>query len=209
MKIILADDHPLILEGLEKAIQVEIPTAEIWSCTSKPELFRLLEAEPISVLIQDVKFGNDDARDFLSSLIEKYQSLKIIALSSLTDAASIQSVLKTGIHGYVLKSESTTELLQGIRSVLENKIFLSAGVASSLSKFIQTEKPVEEIHLTLREHEVLREILAEKSTREIAQTLFISEKTVEHHRANLFTKLEVKNVTGLVKKAIALGFLKY
>lgn len=208
MKIILADDHPLILEGLEKAIQLEIPTAEIWSCTSKTDLFRLLEAEPISVLIQDVKFGNDDARDFLSSLIEKYQSLKIIALSSLTDAASIQSALKTGIHGYVLKSESTTELLQGIRSVLENKIFLSSGVASSLSKFIQTEKPAEEIHLTLREHEVLREILAEKSTREIAQTLFISEKTVEHHRANLFTKLEVKNVTGLVKKAIVLGYLE-
>ena len=207
MNIIIADDHPLILEGLEKAISSKLDKAHIFCCTNKNEVFETLKNFEIDILIQDIKFGDDDARTFLQNFISNFPNLKIIALTSLTDAASIQSVLKTGIHGYILKSESTREIFNGIETVSQNKIYLSQGVAESLSKFMQLEIKSEKIHLTLREKEVLREILAEKSTKEIAQILFISDKTVEHHRANLFAKMEVKNLAGLVKKTIELRLL--
>ncbi len=107
-----------------------------------------------------------------------------------------------------MKSESTSELIEAIHAVLNDQVYLSQGVKDSLNKAISTDIGSKKIHLTLREKEVLKEIFSEKSNKEIAQTLFITEKAVEHHRMNLFSKLEVKNVTGLIKKAILLRLLE-
>jgi DNA-binding NarL/FixJ family response regulator len=208
MNIVVADDHPLILEGLHKSISLEFSDATITCCSTKDALFETLKKLEITLLIQDIKFGTSDARDFLKALRTSYPSLKIIALSSLTDPFAIQETLNTGIEGYVLKSESTQELFYAINLVLNGEKFLSEGVLESLGKQNSTPLIPENIHLTGREKEVLREILAEKSTKEIAQSLFVTEKAVEHHRANLFSKLHVKNVTGLVKKALLLRLLE-
>lgn len=208
MNILLADDHPLILEGLEKSLYNHLPNATIYTCLDKKQLFELLELHQMNILIQDIKFGSNDARDFIHELLHKFSNLKIIVLSSVTDPFSIQGILKLGVHGYVLKSESTQELVDAIKNCNIEEQFLSAGVIENLSKAITSSNPSKKIHLTLREKEVLKEIFAEKSTKEIAKTLFITEKAVEHHRMNLFSKLEVKNVTGLIKKAILLRLLE-
>jgi DNA-binding NarL/FixJ family response regulator len=208
MNIVVADDHPLILEGLHKSLALEFCDATIFSCSTKDELFETLKKQEITLLIQDIKFGTSDARDFLKELKHAYPSTKIIALSSLNDRFAIEETLATGIEGYVLKSESTHELFFAINAVLEGEKYLSEGVHESLGKHESFQELHKNIHLTGREKEVLREILAEKSTKEIAQSLFVTEKAVEHHRANLFSKLEVKNVTGLVKKALLLRLLE-
>ncbi|AEA44807.1 response regulator [Fluviicola taffensis] len=200
--ILIADDHDLILQGLANLLVEEEWIAQIHQARTKTDVLRILQQEQIQVLIQDVKFGADDARSFIPDIRNKYAELKIIALSSLGDSASIHSVMNAGANGYVVKSESGSQLVSVIKSVLSDGQALS--VESQKVLFKTQISP--DIQLSIREKEVLKAILEELSTKEIAALLFLSEKTVEHYRATLFVKFDVKNVTGLVKNAILLGF---
>lgn len=201
MKILIAEDHTLIVDGLRSILDSN--GYAVTHAINDEQLLRLLQQHTYDVLLQDIRFGKTDARSFLPSLGEDFPDLKIIALTSLDDLASIQSVLASKVHGYVLKAEPSSVLLQAIEAVKNGTVFLSPEVQSVLVKRSDNEA---EIRLSERERTVLNGIFNEQSTREIAETLFISEKTVEHYRASLFTKFDVKNMSGLVKKALLLGF---
>lgn len=202
MKIILADDHQLILDGLHTALQTHLPQASILKAINRTELEGILESTPVDVLIQDVKFGNDHVSDFLDDIISNYPQLKIILLTSVSDSVSIAKLGKK-VQGYILKSESLQEIFTTIKEVLAGNTYFSEQAQQKLNEIL----PSDEITLTRREKEVLEVIMQEKSTKEIADILSISEKTVELHRSNLFVKLDVKNITGLIKKTIALNLL--
>jgi DNA-binding NarL/FixJ family response regulator len=202
MKIILADDHQLILDGLHTALQTHLPQASILKAINRTELEGILESTPVDVLIQDVKFGNDHVSDFLDDIISNYPQLKIILLTSVSDSVSIAKLGKK-VQGYILKSESLQEIFTTIKEVMAGNTYFSEQAQQKLNEIL----PSDEITLTRREREVLEVIMQEKSTKEIADILSISEKTVELHRSNLFVKLDVKNITGLIKKTIALNLL--
>jgi DNA-binding NarL/FixJ family response regulator len=122
---------------------------------------------------------------------------------------TVKTLLNQGIHGYVIKVDGVEEIQQAIHSVQNDEVYLSPALQKQLIDTSLSQNSSEnEIRLTQREKEVLGEILNEKSTKEIADSLFISEKTVEGYRSNLFVKFDVKNVAGLVKKAIIHGFLE-
>lgn len=204
LRVVIADDHSLILEGIKSILLdlEEVPT--VFFATDLAQLEHLLKTETIDVLIQDVKFGADDARQFIPSIRSAYPDLKIIALSSLGDAVSIQTMINTGVNGYVLKSEGSNQLVKAIKEVVSGEHFLSRSAQNAL--FQKQESPSYDLQLSSREKEVLKAILAESSTKQIAEQLFLSKKTIEHYRSTLFVKFDVKNVTGLVKKAIIHGF---
>lgn len=202
MRIVLADDHQLILDGLKSAVQAQFNEALIYTAFNKSELDALLKNEDIDLLIQDVKFGQDHASEFLDDLISDFPSLKIILLTSVSDSVSIAKLGKK-VSGYILKSESLSEIYKAIQEVLLGNTYYSEQAQVKLNEII----PSNEIVLTRREKEVLEVIMQEKSTKEIADILSISEKTVELHRSNLFVKLDVKNITGLIKRTIAMNLL--
>ena len=204
MKILFADDHQLILNGLISIIKEKFPNAEIHTASNKNQLFECLnDAENgFDVLIQDIKFGTDNANDFLGEIRKGFPKMKIMVLSSISDAVSINKIKKK-IDGYVLKSDPLSEILEAIEEIHSGSVYFSKEVQKKLEAF----KNVEEVVLTLREKEILTVLMQERSTKEIADVLCISQKTVEMHRANLFVKLDVKNLTGLVKKVIALDLL--
>lgn len=203
MIIVIADDHTLILNGLSSLLQTSFKEATIITVTNKTELIDVLNTNEVDMLVQDVRFGKDDARDFVDALKNSYPNLKIVFLTSISDAHSINNMLKLKIDGLLLKSESSEQIIQSIKDMLEGKVI------SPLQNQLSTvENQNTLLLLSRREKEVLREIMNEKSIKEIADTLFISDKTVEMHRSNLFVKLDVKNVTGLVKKAILLNLLE-
>lgn len=202
MNILLADDHQLILNGLVSVIEKQFPDSQCQGVLNKTDLFATLRSKSFDILIQDLKFGADSAADFLDELREEFPKLRIILLTTVSDSVTIKQLSKK-VDSYVLKSESLDEIFMAIKNLSEGKKYHSTLAEQKMNDLI----PDEAIVLTRREKEVLEVIMREKSIKQIAEELFISEKTVELHRSNLFVKLDVKNVTGLVKKAIALHLL--
>ena len=202
MKIILADDHQLILNGLLSVLEKQFPQAKCTGVLNKTDLFEILRTESFDILIQDLKFGADNAKDFLSDLREDFPSMKIILLTTVSDSVTIKQLSKK-VDSYILKSESLSEIITAINQLMAGNRYYSKLAEQKMNDLV----PDDSIVLTRREREVLEVIMREKSTKQIALELFISEKTVELHRSNLFVKLDVKNITGLVKKAIALNLL--
>lgn len=202
MKVIIADDHQLIINGLQSVLTEKYPQVDVDGAINKSILFELLATNNYDVLIQDLKFGADNAKDFLKEIKSEYPLLKIIVLSSISDSVTIKQ-LSNLVDSYVIKSESLEELTNAISIVTNGEKYFSELASTRLE-----ENPTNEISLTRREKEVLQVTLQEKSIKEIADILCISEKTVELHRSNLFVKLDVKNITGLVKRAIALNLIE-
>lgn len=204
MKILIADDHSLIIDGFVTVIKNHNASISCYTATNKHELFDVLETKSIDVLFQDIMFGKNDARDFVKEIKEKYPVLKIIIISTLEDKLTVETLFKQGVDGYLVKSDTSDEIINALTTVLEDKKYISntlkrQGGSSAFKK--------NTIILTPREKEVLSLILKEKTTREIADEVCLSEKTVENHRGNLFIKFGVKNMAGLVKQAILEGFL--
>ena len=206
MTIIIADDHHLIANGFINSVHQKMPEAVCRAATHFGELKSLLDEQVPDLLFQDVRFGNNDARDFIKPVMEMYPSLKIIIISSLDDSDTIKMLLNQGVHGYILKSDSEKEIFNAIQSVMEGSIYISPEV-----KRLYTERELlfnrQKVTLTPREKEVLQLISDEKSTREIASDLSLSEKSIENYRSNLLLKFGARNVAGLVKKALLEGFI--
>ena len=201
--MLIAEDHALIVEGLKSLLEAN--GHQVFHAPEEKSLMFLLANERIDVLIQDIRYGKVDARTFIPSIREQFPEVKIVVLTSLDDSASIHSILATNIQGYIIKSEPSSLILEAVETVFSGNTYLSPEVQSVLAG--QKIQPPE-IKLSEREKEVLKGILDERSTKEIAALLFVSEKTVEHYRSSLFDKFDVKNVSGLVKNAILFGFYK-
>lgn len=208
MNILVSDDHQLILDGIGSYLKTNYPDSTISFAKTKSALIHALKSGPFDVLLQDIRLGNDDAREFIKEIFEAQSEVKVIIVSTLFDTLTVKTLLNQGVCGYVIKVDGLEEIQLAIDAALKGEVYLSQELQKQLiNSSLTNEEASQHVHLTQREREVLREILNEKSTKAIADTLFISEKTVEGYRANLFVKFDVKNVAGLVKKAILQGFM--
>lgn len=205
MKILIADDHSLIIDGFITVLKNQDPSISCYKATDKLELFEILKTHTIDILFQDIMFGKSDARDFIKEIKENHPQLKIIIISSLADESTVNTLIKQDVDGYLLKSDPKEEIFRALESIKKEEKFISKGLVNSGNQNSIRQK--QSILLTPREKEILSLILQEKTTKEIAELVFLSEKTVENHRTNLFIKFDVKNLAGLVKKAILEGFL--
>lgn len=205
MKILIADDHSLIIDGFITVLKNQDPSISCYMAIDKLKLFEILKNNPIDILFQDIMFGKTDARDFIKEIKENYPKLKIIIISSLADENTVNTLFKQDVDGYLLKSDPKEEIFRAIETLHKEGKFISKGLVNNGNQNLIRQK--QNILLTPREKEILSLILQEKTTKEIAELVFLSEKTVENHRANLFIKFDVKNLAGLVKKAILEGFL--
>lgn len=204
MNILVADDHIIILDGLELLLSTFDFVTNVFKASDEHTLHTLLQKEEIDILLLDISFGKSDGRVICKQLRREKPELKLIALTSHSDVATVKSSVQAGFHGYLLKSEDRTTVMQALQEVSAGATFFSPQVKDVFfHQGIATHKAA----LTRREEEILKLIVEEKTTKEIAELLFISEKTVENHRANLMLKLDVKNLAGLVKKALLMGYL--
>lgn len=202
--IIIADDHPIVRIGIESFVKKFNPNIEVSFASTYEELNFILLEKKYDLLIQDVYFGESDARDFIGEIISKYQ-LPVIALSTDDNPNLVQTILENGAKAFVSKSENLEELVEALRIVEEGKTYVSLEIQKKLTKYNQDWQ---QIRLTKRELEVLQEAVKEKTNKEIASALFITEKTVEIHKANLYSKLGVKNIAGLILRAIELNLIR-
>jgi DNA-binding NarL/FixJ family response regulator len=142
-------------------------------------------------------------------VLKQYPDIKVIAFSSFDDTHYIRQVLRNGASGYVLKNADQQSIVAAIHTVMEGEEFIDESIKKLLihESITGQRRSMYEIPLTKREKEILKLIAEENTNQQIADTLFISLRTVETHRLNITQKLGVKNAAGLVKEAIRRGLI--
>lgn len=209
MKILVADDHELIANGVVAYYAANFPDTIIRQAKNKSELIFQLNQEAFDVLIQDLQFGKDDARELLQLIRGIQPSIKALILSTHIDHFSVKSCVSAGYQGYISKGAPISEIPLAIEQVLAGQTYFSKEVEERMQQANSGNILHQDIiELSEREKEVLFGIQNELSTKEIATKLFLSEKTIEAYRSNLLLKFGVKNVAGLVKQAILHGFIR-
>lgn len=204
MKILLADDHFLVLDGLEVLLSTFDFVEETKRALDYMELKNILEKECFDVLLLDIHFGKYDGREIIQEIKQLMPDMKIIALTSHSDSVTIKSSISAGFDGYLLKIDSREDIEKALKAVTNGQKYFSP---KTQQVFFESHTSKNKIELTEREKEVLQLIVQEKTTKEIAEQLFISEKTVETHRGSIMLKLEARNIAGMVKKAIMQGLV--
>lgn len=201
MRIFLTDDHEILLDGLKKIISDEPDLQVIGSAPSVQQTMDDLTRLNVDLLITDYNLPDDDGLSLVRKVKRKYPDLKILVLSMHDEGHLVKEILKEGINGYVLKKDSHNELINAIQAIKNDKIYLSSDINSILMKGLHGEG--EQKLLTDREREILKLISQEYTNKDIAEELFISERTVETHRKNIFRKTGTNNMVGLIKYAYA------
>lgn len=205
-KILLVDDHPLVLESISTLLE---PYFQIVGKVqdSGEIISRALEYRP-DVILLDACMPGLSGFAAAKELKQHLPKVKVILVTMLTEAISISEAFKAGASGYVLKQSASEELRQAIDSVLANKRFLSRQITPEVREALEHEWFKPEGYsgdLTDRQREVLVLLAKGRSTRHIAQELDISMKTVEFHKANITRKLGVHTTSELIKFALAHG----
>lgn len=212
IRILLVDDHKIFTEGVTSLMLQEHDFEVVGECQNATQVKETLRSKKVDVVLLDINLGKDSGLDLCKHITENFPLVKILAMSMYNDESFITKMMKNGALGYILKNTGAEELLKAIRTVNSGKNYQSAEVMDIIMKGMTRQKHQEknlyQIRFTRREKEVLELIALGKTTREMAQDLFISEKTVETHRSNLLSKFEVKNVVSLLKMAMEYGYVK-
>ena len=170
------------------------------------EVMAALAADnPADVVVMDINMPGLDGLETLTMMAEKHPDVHVLVLSMHSEIRFIQAAIEEGATGYILKNADKDELCTAIRSVAKGEKYFSREVSNVLIEAMQNpqkQKGYRQVDLSQRELEVLRLIAQECTTPEIAEKLFISEHTVKSHRKNLISKLQVKNIAGLVRFAL-------
>lgn len=211
IKILLIDDHQVLLDSLRLLFKSIDNVEVVGILNDSRQVAHFLDIQEVDILISDLHIPYLSGIDLTLQLRKTHPALKILLLTMAEDAPHIREALRAGVHGYVLKKTGKDELEKAILKLMEGKKYYSEAVIEELAATADEDfndaRPETIEHLTTREIEVLKLITMEKSTSEIAETLFISISTVETHRAKLMKKLNVKSAIGMVKFAIKHGLV--
>jgi DNA-binding NarL/FixJ family response regulator len=204
--VFIVDDHPIVRQGLALLINRE---PDLGVCGDAEEacsaLSRIQELKPALVIV-DISLNGPDGLDLLKSIRARDPNLPVLMLSMLDESLYAERALRAGASGYIMKQEATERVLVAIRRILNGEIYVSEQVSNRmLHRFVggnqaEPHSPIAE--LTDRELEVFRLIGEGHGTRQIAEELHISVKTVESYQAHIKMKLSLKNARELVQRAI-------
>ena len=201
MNIVLVDDHAMLLDGLRNLIEADDQLKVNTTAGTVEEGVRAVGQHKPDLLISDYNLPDGDGLSLIQKARRLAPNLKVIVLSMHDEPHLVKEILKEGVNGYVLKKDSKDELIKAIYEVRAGRIYLSNDINTMLLRSLH--EPDEGKILTAREREVLHLIAQEYSNKQIAEALFISERTVETHRKNIFRKTKTSSLVGLIKFAYA------
>lgn len=198
-QILLVDDHQILLEGTKAIIDGASDLFEVKDTAHTPERAQeLLKNNDYDILITDYEMPNMKGLELIKIAKTVSPEIKTIVLSMHDEPSVIRELLKIGVDGFILKKDTHQSIIDALDKVTRGKRFLSEDVSDILIQGIDDDKNKD---LTPREVEITKLIAKEYSTRQIADILFISERTVETHRKNILKKTGTNNVVGLVRYA--------
>jgi DNA-binding NarL/FixJ family response regulator len=216
IKIVLADDHQIFIEGLKVVLQrsEEIFCEIIGESTSGGQLLKIMPGLPADLLLLDMNLPDMDGLEVLTHLKELGCKQRVIILSMYDEPKIVKAAFKAGVDGYILKSGNVNELFKAIDTVMKGETFMSFGLSftdgtRAHTRFSQDGKIsvsyedrfIKKFSLTKRELEVLKLIGQALSNKDIAKELYISDQTASVHRKNIMRKLGVSSTASLIKLA--------
>ncbi|EJL65172.1 response regulator [Flavobacterium sp. CF136] len=209
LKLIIADDHTMFLQGIISLIEHESSIKIVGKAVNGIEVLNILKIQSADIVILDISMPEMDGIELSKILKKEYPFIKIIIVSTHSNAKIISRLIRIGVNGYLLKNAEKAELLEAIYTVADGKKYFSKDVEDQyLSNNQKIEKQISNLtELSSREKEILVLIAHEYNTAEIAEKTFISLNTVNTHRRNLLSKLNAKNTAGLVKYAVENGLV--
>lgn len=207
-RVFIADDHPFLRVGLKHLINHE---ADMTVC-GEGETFAAVrggvEQQKPDILLTDLCLGDSDGLELIKSLKAQFPNLPILVLSQQDETLFAERTLRAGARGYIMKERATQDVLEGIRTILSGDLYVSRKVAAlAMRKLVEggtdaAETAGSEVSgLSDRELQVFRLLGAGKGTREIADALKLSHKTIETYRENIKHKLNLSNATALIHRA--------
>jgi len=206
--LLLTDDHPVVTNGIKLLLQDVPDITCVGEARNGVEALEILGQQTVHVVMMDIEMPVMDGIRAAEMMTQQFPDVSVIAISIYADYPHVQSMIKAGAKGYLLKNCGKAELEQCIRKVHGGGTFFSDDLTDVLlagmqGKFVRKEGSTQFLPtLSRREKEILKLIISELTTAEIAEKLFISVATVETHRHNMMSKLGVRNTAGLVRVAI-------
>lgn len=211
IRLIIVDDHQIFVDGVKSLITEMEGVIVVAEANNGVDLMDCLSKKEADIVLMDLSMPLMDGIAATKMALKDYPDLKVLMLTMQDSKTYIETVLKAGAHGYVLKNTGVDELELAIKTIMKGEHFYSSTVTQRIMDNVRSKKETQKrlgyVELTEREKEVLILIAQEFQTAEIAEQLFISYHTVESHRKNLINKLQVRGSNGLVRYAVESGLL--
>ncbi len=211
-RILVADDHPIVRSGLRKVLDAKADMEVVAEAEDGAEAVRLGLSEDVHVAILDVSMPRMTGIQAAEELHRRKPELKLLMLSMYDSEQFLFESLRAGASGYVLKSDADQDLVEAVRRTMRGQSFLYPSAVSTLVRdFVDRGRPDDERQLdilTPRELQVLKLIAEAHTSKEIANELVISVKTVERHRQNILDKLGMSDRVELTRYAIRRGLIQ-
>jgi two-component system nitrate/nitrite response regulator NarL len=209
--VTIVDDHQIMIDGLTSIISNDSSIKIISTAHNGQEALEKIAQQPPHVLLTDINMPFINGVELSKKVKVLYPNVKILALSMFGDSEHINEMIEAGVSGYILKNTGNIILLNAIKTIAAGGTFFDAEVTSeimrSLTQHSQHKVTLEKVHLTERELEIIKLIAQELNNAHIGDALFISERTVESHRKNIYRKTNTNNIVGLLKFAFANGII--
>lgn len=202
VKIAIVDDHQIVIDGLKALLSKNDKFRVTLSSTKAKDMLLQIENAEVDILITDIMMPEMDGMELAREVNKSFPQIKIIALSMNGQAADVnQMIMESNICGYMLKNIGQKELLMALQKISSGSVYFSKEILDEM--LLAQDRNTKEVtsNLTQREIEIIRLIEKEYNNKEIAGSLFISERTVETHRKNIFRKVKASSLLGLVKYA--------
>jgi len=202
ISVAIVDDHQIVIDGLLSFLKDNDKFKFTFATTDPFEVEPKLQQTPVDILLTDVMMPKMTGNVLAKNIRKKFPEVKILALSISGQGDIVNEMInEADISGYVLKNIGKQELVKAIEKIAQGGTYFSDEVINELQQSSQRKKENEQAHLTAREIEIIQLIEKEYNNKQIAESLFISERTVETHRKNIFRKTNTNSVIGLVKYA--------
>jgi len=211
MRVLLVDDHKMMREGLISLLEKQQDVEEVIEAESGAEALKTVDEVQPDIVIMDVIMPGLNGTETTRRILNKAPDTKVIALSMHSDKRFIMEMLRAGASGYLLKDCAFEELIEAIDTVSSDRTYITPRIVDIIVKdyFYQLETPDSSAlsSLTSRQYEVLQLLAEGKTTRDIAQRMSLSIKTIESHRQQIINKLNIHSIAELTRYAIRQGLI--